>query len=71
MLLLGRQRAGETNLPKLLSVHDVIEFATIDGARDNRLDRTIGTLAPGKEADNVVSKVGWPQTLLGGYLQGH
>lgn len=134
MQLLARQRAGETNLPKLLTVRDVIEFATIEGARDNRLDRKIGTLTPGKEADvillrmdhinvmpvnnaygavvlgmdtsnvdtvfiggtvkkrqgklvgvdlnrvnrlvhqsrdYVVSKAGWPKTLLGGYLQGH
>lgn len=134
MLALARQRAGETNAPKLLTARDVIEFATIEGAKDNRLDRKIGTLTPGKEADiillrtdqinvmplnnaygavvlamdtsnvdtvfiggtvkkrqgklvgvdmirvsrlvhqsrdYVVSKVGWPRTRLGGYLQGH
>jgi 5-methylthioadenosine/S-adenosylhomocysteine deaminase len=38
MLLLARQRAGETTLPNLLTVREVIEFPTIEGARDNRLD---------------------------------
>jgi 5-methylthioadenosine/S-adenosylhomocysteine deaminase len=134
MLLLARQRSGETNLPNLLTVREVIELATIEGARDNGLDRKIGTLTPGKEADiimlrmdeinvmpvnnaygavvlgmdtsnvdtviiggklrkskgtlvgvdlkrvrrlaqqsrdYVVSKAGWPRTLLGGYLPGH
>jgi 5-methylthioadenosine/S-adenosylhomocysteine deaminase len=134
MLLLARQRAGETTLPNLLTVREVIEFATIEGAKDNRLDQKIGTLTPGKEADiimlrmdqinvipvnnvygaivlgmdtsnvdtvfiggklrkskgklleidlnrvsrlahqsrdYIVSKAGWPQTRLGGYLPGH
>src|SRR6266511_1088282 len=48
MLLLARQRAGETTLPNPLTVREVIEFATIEGARDNRLDQKIGTLTPGK-----------------------
>jgi 5-methylthioadenosine/S-adenosylhomocysteine deaminase len=115
-------------------VREVIELATIEGAKDNGLERKIGTLTPGKEADiimlrldqinvmpvnnvygaivlgmdtsnvdtvfiagklmkwkgqlvgvdlrwinqlveqsrdHVVSKAGWPQTLLGGYLSGH
>jgi cytosine/adenosine deaminase-related metal-dependent hydrolase len=51
MLLLARQRAGETKLPPLLSVRQVLEFATIQGAIDNRLERKCGTLTPGKEAD--------------------
>ena len=37
--------------PALLTVRDVIEFATIAGARANQLDRKIGTLTPGKDAD--------------------
>jgi hypothetical protein len=36
---------------------------------DVDLDR-IGRLA-GESRDFVVSKAGWPRTLLGGYLQGH
>jgi 5-methylthioadenosine/S-adenosylhomocysteine deaminase len=54
MLVLARQRAGEQNLPPLLTARDVVEFATIEGAKDNRLDQKIGTLTPGKEADIIM-----------------
>jgi 5-methylthioadenosine/S-adenosylhomocysteine deaminase len=57
MLLLARQRGGETNLPNLLTVREVIEFATIEGAKDNRLDQKIGTLTPGKEADIIMLRM--------------
>jgi 5-methylthioadenosine/S-adenosylhomocysteine deaminase len=57
MLLLGRQRSGEQNLPPLLTVREVIEFATIEGAKDNGLDRKIGTLTPGKEADIILLRM--------------
>jgi cytosine/adenosine deaminase-related metal-dependent hydrolase len=57
MLLLARQRAGEQNLPNLLTVREVIEFATIEGAKDNRLDGRIGTLTPGKEADIIMLRM--------------
>jgi cytosine/adenosine deaminase-related metal-dependent hydrolase len=57
MLLLARQRAGETNLPSLLTVREVVEFATIEGARDNRLEQKIGTLTPGKEADIILLRM--------------
>jgi 5-methylthioadenosine/S-adenosylhomocysteine deaminase len=36
-----------------LSCRDVVEFATIQGARACRLDNKIGTLAVGKEADMI------------------
>lgn len=57
MQLLARQRAGEAKVPPLLTVRDVIEFATIGGARDNRLDRKVGTLTPGKEADVILLRM--------------
>jgi 5-methylthioadenosine/S-adenosylhomocysteine deaminase len=57
MLLLARQRAGETNLPNLLTVREVIELATIEGAKDNRLDQKVGTLTPGKEADIIMLRM--------------
>jgi 5-methylthioadenosine/S-adenosylhomocysteine deaminase len=57
MLLLARQRSGEQNLPPLLTVREVIEFATIEGAKDNGLDRKIGTLTPGKEADIIMLRM--------------
>jgi len=57
MQALARQRAGETNPPKLLTVREVIEFATIEGARDNLLDKKVGTLTPGKEADVIMLRM--------------
>ena len=49
-----RSLAGEKDLPRLLTARDVIEFATIEGARANALDRKVGTLTPGKEADLIL-----------------
>jgi cytosine/adenosine deaminase-related metal-dependent hydrolase len=40
--------------PALLTVREVVEFATIAGARANQLDRKVGTLTPGKDADIVM-----------------
>jgi 5-methylthioadenosine/S-adenosylhomocysteine deaminase len=50
------QRAfnGEQNLPRRLSPRDVLEFATIEGARCANLESKVGTLTPGKEADIVL-----------------
>lgn len=38
----------------LLTVRDVLELATIVGARTNGLGSRIGTLTPGKEADVIL-----------------
>jgi 5-methylthioadenosine/S-adenosylhomocysteine deaminase len=54
MQVLARERAGEKNLPKLLTSREVVEFATIEGAKDNRLDQKVGTLTPGREADIIM-----------------
>jgi cytosine/adenosine deaminase-related metal-dependent hydrolase len=54
MQVLARERAGEKNLPKLLTVRDVVEFATVQGAKANALDAKVGTLTPGKQADIVL-----------------
>jgi 5-methylthioadenosine/S-adenosylhomocysteine deaminase len=48
---------GEKDLPKLLTTRDVLEFATIEGARANKLDKKVGTLAPGKEADLILLRI--------------
>jgi 5-methylthioadenosine/S-adenosylhomocysteine deaminase len=49
-----RAFAGEQNLPRRLSPRDLLEFATIEGARCAGLDGKVGTLTPGKEADIVL-----------------
>ena len=54
MLALEKQRNGAAPAPALLSVRDVIEFATIQGAKANQLDHKVGTLTPGKEADVIL-----------------
>jgi cytosine/adenosine deaminase-related metal-dependent hydrolase len=40
--------------PKLLNTRDVLRYATVNGARDLRLDRKVGSLTPGKEADILI-----------------
>jgi 5-methylthioadenosine/S-adenosylhomocysteine deaminase len=54
LLLLQRARNGEQNLPPLVTCRDVLEFATIEGARAANLDGKVGTLTPGKDADIVL-----------------
>ena len=49
--LFQRARNGEPNLPPLLSCRELLEFATIEGARCANIDSKVGTLTPGKEAD--------------------
>jgi 5-methylthioadenosine/S-adenosylhomocysteine deaminase len=64
LLVLQRARKGEPNLPPLLNCRDVLEFATIAGARCANLDGKVGTLTPGKEADIVMLRADgldvWP-----------
>lgn len=54
MQALARRQAGENDAPTLLTVQDVLEFATLQGARDNALGNKAGSLSPGKEADIVM-----------------
>jgi 5-methylthioadenosine/S-adenosylhomocysteine deaminase len=53
-LLNERALAGEQKLPPLLTCRDVLEMATIDGARVSHLDHKVGSLTPGKEADIIM-----------------
>ena len=54
LLINERASRGEKNLPARLTCRDVLEFATIEGARVAHLDHKIGSLTPGKEADIVM-----------------
>ena len=51
MLINDRRYNGEKNLPAWLTCRDVLEMATIEGARVAHLDHKVGSLTPGKEAD--------------------
>jgi len=42
---------GKEDLPQMLTVRDVLRFATMEGARGLKLDHKVGSLTPGKEAD--------------------
>ena len=54
LLTLQRIQKNDPNPPKLLTCRDVLEFATIEGARCAGLDSKTGSITPGKEADLVV-----------------
>ena len=64
LFVLQRARNGEQNLPPLVTPREVLEFATIEGARCADLDHRIGTLTPGKDADVVMLRADrldvWP-----------
>ena len=41
-------------MPAPLTTRDVLRYATINGAKALRLDRKVGSLTPGKEADIII-----------------
>jgi 5-methylthioadenosine/S-adenosylhomocysteine deaminase len=43
-----------TNIPPLLTTRDVLRFATMNGAKALRLDKKVGSLTPGKQADIII-----------------
>jgi cytosine/adenosine deaminase-related metal-dependent hydrolase len=49
-----RKLKGETDLPKWLTARDVLQLATIEGARACGLEHRTGTLTVGKEADIIL-----------------
>jgi cytosine/adenosine deaminase-related metal-dependent hydrolase len=53
-IIFNDKLAGKEDLPPFLNARDVLEFATIEGARANGLADKVGTLTPGKEADVIM-----------------
>ncbi len=64
MQVFARARSGAQDLPPLLTCREVLEFATVEGARCAGLDSKVGTLTPGKQADIVMLRADglslWP-----------
>jgi len=62
-MIFDRKLAGKRNLPPFMTSRDVIECATIEGARANGLLHKTGTLTPGKEADIIMLRTESPNIL--------
>jgi cytosine/adenosine deaminase-related metal-dependent hydrolase len=62
-LLFDKKLVGKRNLPPFMTSRDVIECATIEGARANGLLHKTGTLTPGKEADLILLCTDRPNIL--------
>jgi 5-methylthioadenosine/S-adenosylhomocysteine deaminase len=60
MQIFARRRAGEASVPPLITTRDVLEFATLAGARCANLDGKVGSLTPGKEADILLLRADTP-----------
>jgi 5-methylthioadenosine/S-adenosylhomocysteine deaminase len=73
--VLQRQRGGEKDTPPLLTCRDVLEFATLQGARCANIDGKVGTLTPGKEADLLVLQADridlWPLNNAASVVANH
>ncbi|HNJ13847.1 MAG TPA: amidohydrolase family protein [Anaerolineales bacterium] len=62
-VIFEKKLARKGGLAAFLSARDVIEFATIEGARANGLLDKAGTLTPGKQADLILLRTDRPNIL--------
>jgi cytosine/adenosine deaminase-related metal-dependent hydrolase len=54
MMVFNRRHLGDENFPEPLTVKDVLELATVQGARANGVFDRSGSITPGKHADLVL-----------------
>ena len=62
-MIFDRKLEGKRNLPPFMNSRDVIECATIEGARATGLAHKTGTLTRGKEADLILLRTDRPNIL--------
>jgi cytosine/adenosine deaminase-related metal-dependent hydrolase len=59
-LVFDQRLRGVEDCPTCITTRDVIEYATIQGARANGLEDKVGSLTPGKEADIIMLRTDRP-----------
>jgi 5-methylthioadenosine/S-adenosylhomocysteine deaminase len=62
-LIFEKKLARKGNQPAFLTARDVLDFATVEGARANGLLDKTGTLTPGKQADIILLRTDLPNIL--------
>ena len=59
----AKRLAGDKNPPAFLKARDVLEFATVEGARANGLDKKVGVLKPSMDADVILLRYDRPNVM--------